>query len=153
MKGRCKTEKSLAKFCFKDKKEMYYELLKPLMLNATNNWATWSVHWKEKDKNMSRDKVIFQHDNVRSHVATIGMNTLEAIDWDVLSQNKNKCPIVYEISKCDCNIVLSKVRTTHSYKLFVSIVLVIISNLFVNRIYFHVCTYFNYLNVIFQRTK
>lgn len=69
---------------------MYYELLKS---NETINGERYrqqltklSRALKENQPQYSKrhDKVIFQHDNARPHVAKPVKDTLEALGWDVL---------------------------------------------------------------------
>ena len=40
------------------------------------------------------DKVIFQHDNTRPHVAKVVKETLEALNWDVLPHPPYSLPLV-----------------------------------------------------------
>ena len=62
----------------------YSSLTKPSLRNVTNNnWCNWAEHWNFNTSNKPRhDKVIFQHENARSHVAKIVKETLEALNWD-----------------------------------------------------------------------
>lgn len=69
---------------------IYYELLKP-------NETITAAHYQEQIVHLSRplrqkrpeyakrhDKVIFQHDNARPHVARQVKKALELLGWDVL---------------------------------------------------------------------
>ena len=43
-----------------------------------------ALKFKRPQQAKRQDKVIFQHDNARSHVAEVVKETLEALNWDVL---------------------------------------------------------------------
>jgi [histone H3]-lysine36 N-dimethyltransferase SETMAR len=69
---------------------VYYELLKP---NETITGERYqqqlmqlsrALKVKRPEYAKRHDKVIFQHDNARPHVARIVKDTLEALNWDVL---------------------------------------------------------------------
>ena len=68
---------------------VYYELLQSneTMGNAiNNNWCNCRVlKQKRPDYEKRHDKLIFQYDNARSYVAKPIKETLEVLNWNVLS--------------------------------------------------------------------
>ena len=85
---------------------VYYELLQP-------NETITAEHYQQQLMQLSRalkfkrpqyakryDKVIFQHDNARPHVAKVVKETLEALNWDVLphpSYSLDIAPLAYHL--------------------------------------------------------
>ena len=63
-----------------------------------------ALKFKRPQHAKRNDKVIFQHDNVRPHVAKVVNETLEALNWDVLPH----LPYSPDIAPSDYHLFRSK---------------------------------------------
>ena len=69
---------------------IYYELLQPNETITAERYRqqlmqlSRTLKLKRPQYTKRHDKVIFQHDNARPHVAKVVKDTLEALNWDVL---------------------------------------------------------------------
>ena len=69
---------------------VYYELLQPNETITAERYQqqlmqlSRALKFKRPQYAKRHDKVIFQHDNARPHVAKVVKETLEALNWDVL---------------------------------------------------------------------
>ena len=88
---RFKTGKKLMLCIWWDQLEVvYYELLQTNETITAKRYQQEFMHlsralkFKRPQYAKRHDKVIFQHDNARPHVAKVVKETLEALNWDVL---------------------------------------------------------------------
>ena len=69
---------------------VYYELLQPNEIITAERYQrqlmqlSRALKFKRPQYAKRHDKVIFQHDNARPHVAKVVKETLEALNWDLL---------------------------------------------------------------------
>ena len=69
---------------------VYYELLQPNETITSERYQqqlmqlSRALKFKRPEYAQRHDKVIFQHDNARSHVAEVVKETLKAVNWDIL---------------------------------------------------------------------
>jgi len=75
--------------CMVESAGCIYELLQPNEIITGERYQLLQLSRALKQKRLDyakrHDKMIFQHDNVRPHVAKPLKETLEALNWDVLS--------------------------------------------------------------------
>ena len=87
---RFKTGKKLMLYIWWDQLGVVcYELLQPNETITAERYQRqlmqlrWALKFKRPQYAKRHDKVIFQHDNARPHVAKVVKETLEALSWDI----------------------------------------------------------------------